>query len=209
MTHPVKTLKLGGKAAILATLMATASFAQTAAPEATTTEAPAAGMTTMEAVNFPTLTTVETDAAVTEDLTAQGYEKVVVLRGADALTVTAERGGVPTEMVFSPTEGTLLLIDGVAPPVPGDMTAGDMAAQPGASTDGEELMSETPESTDFSGQDDVVLDAPTASIEGEETDPVAETIPAQPTVPTTGETGQAEDGGAETEGTSENEDVEG
>lgn len=209
MTHPVETLKLGGKAAILATLMATASFAQTATPEATTTEAPAAGMTTMEAVEFPTLTTVETDEAVTEDLTAQGYENVEVLRGDNALTVTADRGGVPTEMVFSPTEGTLLLIDGVAPPAPGDMTTGGVAAQPGASTDGDEPMSETPDSTNFSGQDDVVLDEPTAAIEGDEVDPVAETIPAQPTVPTTGETGQAEDGGAETDGTSANEEVEG
>lgn len=206
MTHPFETLKLGGKAAILATLMATASFAQTA-----TTEAPA-GMTTMEEVDFPTLTTVETDEAVAAEIVAQGYENVVIVRTDEALTVAAERGGVPTEMVFSPVDGTLMMVDGVEPmgQAPAtDMTTGAGAVGTTASTDGDEPMSETPDSTNFSGQDDVVLDEPTAAIDGEDTDPVAETIPAQPTVPTTGETGQAEDGGAETDGTSANEEVEG
>ncbi|WP_169308758.1 hypothetical protein [Paracoccus gahaiensis] len=202
MTHPVETLKLGGKAAILATLMATASFAQTA-----TTEAPA-GMTTMEEVDFPTLTTVETDEAVAAEIVAQGYENVVVVRTDEALTVAAERGGVPTEMVFSPVDGTLMMVDGVEPMGQAPATGTDMVDTT-ASTDGDEPMSETPQSTDFSGQDDVVLDEPTGSIDGEETDPVAETIPAESTVPMTGETGQDEDGGAETDGTSDNEDVEG
>lgn len=198
ITHTIDTLKLGGKAVALATLMATASFAQTA-----TTEAPAAGMTTMDAVEFPTLSSVETDQQVAEDLVAQGYENIVIVRTDDALTVSADRGGVPTEMVFSPTEGTLILVDGVQP----------MAAAEGSdlvnagSTDGDEPMTETPNSTNFSGQDEPVQDTPTASIEGDETDPVAETIPVEPTVPVTGETGLDEDGGAETDGSSDNEDV--
>lgn len=198
ITHTIDTLKLGGKAVALATLMATASFAQTA-----TTEAPAAGMTTMDAVEFPTLSSVETDQQVAEDLVAQGYENIVIVRSDDALTVSADRGGVPTEMVFSPTEGTLILVDGVQP----------MAADEGTqmvnagSTDGDEPMTETPDSTDFSGQGEPVQDTPTASIEGDETDPVAETIPVEPTVPVTGETGLDEDGGAETDGSSDNEDV--
>ncbi|TGN62089.1 hypothetical protein E4L95_07975 [Paracoccus liaowanqingii] len=200
MTNPVKTIKLGGKAAALAMLMATASFAQTA-----TTEAPA-GMTTMEAVEFPTLTTVDTDEAVAEELVAQGYENIVIVRSDDALAVTAERGGVPTEMVFSPTEGTLVLIDGVAPMAPETDAAPVGTA---ASTDGDEPVSETADSTNFSGQDDVPLDTPTASIEGDEVDPVAETIPVDPSAPTTGETGQAEDGGAETDGTADDEGVDG
>ncbi|QBX35694.1 hypothetical protein E4191_14070 [Paracoccus liaowanqingii] len=200
MTNPVKTIKLGGKAAALAMLMATASFAQTA-----TTEAPA-GMTTMEAVEFPTLTTVDTDEAVAEELVAQGYENIVIVRTDDALAVTAERGGVPTEMVFSPTEGTLVLIDGVAPMAP-ETDAAPVGTV--ASTDGDEPVSETVDSTNFSGQDDVLLDTPTASIEGDEVDPVAETIPVDPSAPTTGETGQAEDGGAETDGTADDEGVDG
>ncbi|TJZ93369.1 hypothetical protein FA743_03885 [Paracoccus gahaiensis] len=162
----------------------------------------------MEEVDFPTLTTVETDEAVAAEIVAQGYENVVVVRTDEALTVAAERGGVPTEMVFSPVDGTLMMVDGVEPMGQAPATGTDMVDTT-ASTDGDEPMSETPQSTDFSGQDDVVLDEPTGSIDGEETDPVAETIPAESTVPMTGETGQDEDGGAETDGTSDNEDVEG
>lgn len=109
MIHLVSTLMRGGRAVALTALMATATLAQSPASDAP------AGMTTMEAVDFPTLSTVGTDEAVAEDLVAQGYEKIVILRAEDVLVVTAERGGVPTEMVFSPDDGTLLMIDGVEP----------------------------------------------------------------------------------------------
>ena len=79
MTNPIASLKLGGAAAVLTALMATASLAQTAVP----TE----GMTTMEEVQFPTLDGFATDQEVIDSLSAQGYENVVVLRGPETLIV--------------------------------------------------------------------------------------------------------------------------
>lgn len=198
-SNPIAAVKLGGKAAILATLMATASFAQTAA-----TETPAE-MTTMEAVEFPVLTSVETDQAVIDSLSEQGYENVVVTRAEGTLVVTGERGGLPTEMVFTDTDGTLVLIDGVEPvaaPAATGTVAADSTVNPAPSTDGDEPVSETPDSANFSGQDQVPLDTPTASVEGDETDPVFETIPADAALPAPegGESGIEADGGAETDG---------
>lgn len=199
MTRSIETLKLGGKAAILATLMATASFAQTAP----------AGVTTLDEVEFPTLQSVETDQQVIDDLSAQGYENVVVTRADDTLIVTGERGGLPTEMIFSAADGALVSVDGV---VPGEATAdaatppvtNTVAGEPEdvAATDGEEPASDVPDASNFSGQDQQPLDTPTASIEGDDTDPVAETIPtdAATPAPEMGEAGQEADGGAETDG---------
>lgn len=107
MTNPIASLKLGGVAAVLTALMATASLAQTAVP----TE----GMTTMEEVQFPTLDSFATDQEVIDSLSAQGYENVVVLRGSETLIVSGERGGLPTELIFSATDGTLLMVDGIEP----------------------------------------------------------------------------------------------
>ncbi|CAM3338910.1 hypothetical protein PANO111632_14935 [Paracoccus nototheniae] len=104
------TLRTGGLAMVLATAAAVASQAQTAAPDV-----PAGEVTRMEAIEFPVLTSVATDEEVAADLVAQGYQNIVVVRTPDALVVAAERGGVPTEMVFSPVDGTLIMIDGVAP----------------------------------------------------------------------------------------------
>ncbi|MFN3277965.1 MAG: hypothetical protein ACK41Y_06155 [Paracoccus hibiscisoli] len=203
-SNPIAAVKLGGKAAILATLMATASFAQT-----TATEAPAE-VTTMDAVEFPALTSVETDQEVIDSLSAQGYENVVVTRADGTLIVTGERGGLPTEMIFSDTDGTLVLVDGVEPvttaPAPAATApvapAAGATVDPATSTDGDEPTSEAPDSANFSGQDQVPLDTPTASVEGDESDPVFETIPSDAVLPTPaeGETGIDADGGAETDG---------
>lgn len=106
MTYLNNTLKTGGQAVVLAILMATTVAAQTAMP----TE-----LTTLEDVEFPTLDSVDTDQAIVDSLIGQGYEGIEIARMDDAIIVTAERGGVPTKMLFSPTEGTLLLVDGIVP----------------------------------------------------------------------------------------------
>ncbi|WP_405403155.1 hypothetical protein [Paracoccus sp. Ld10] len=107
MTHLITAMKLGGKAAVLAIVMASASGAQTAAP--------VDGMTTMEEIQFPTLDGFATDQQVIDSLSAQGYENVAVVRGADALVVSGERGGLPTELIFSAMDGTLVMVDGIEP----------------------------------------------------------------------------------------------
>lgn len=203
MTNPIAALKMGGKAAALAALMAGAAYAQTATPPAE--------LTTMDEVQFPTLQGTETDEQVITALTEQGYENVVVTRADDTLVVTGERGGLPTEMVFNAADGTLVLVDGVEPAAPAttgmgtaDAATTDTAATTDAvpATDGDEPPSETPASSDFSGQDQVPLDTPTASVEGDDVDPVNETIPAEAAIPAPegGEAGQSADGGAETDG---------
>lgn len=196
-TNPIERLKLGGKAAVIATLMATASFAQTAPADA-----PAEAVTTMDEVQFPALEAWETDQQVIDSLSAQGYENVVVLRGDDALTVTGERGGLPTELVFDSETGVLLLADGVAPAdadaAPVEDTVLDGTAPAAASTSARDTPPAPGQGTNFSGQDQVPLDTPTASIEGDETDPVAETIPADATAPVA-DPDQGLEGAAETD----------
>ena len=201
MTNPINALKMGGKAAVLAALMAGTAYAQTATPPAE--------LTTMDEVQFPTLQGTDTDEQVITALTEQGYENLVITRADDTLVVTGERGGLPTEMVFSAADGTLVLVDGVEPAAPattgmGTADAATTAATTDAvpATDGDEPPSETPASSNFSGQDQQPLDTPTASVEGDDVDPVNETIPAEAAVPAPegGEAGQDADGGAETDG---------
>lgn len=210
MINPIQTLKIGGKAAALATLMATASFAQTATTDNNSEVAATPQVTTMEGVQFPELASVETDQQVIDDLSAQGYENVAVTRDGDNVRVTAERAGLPTEMVFDSADARLILVDGVEPSnEPADMAApaatADGAAttlntQPGASTDGDEAPTETPTSSNFSGQADVPIAAPTASTDGEDTDAVEQTIPADAALPVQSGSGTDADGGAETQG---------
>lgn len=203
MINPIQTLKLGGKAAALTTLMATASFAQTAGTEATSEMTASPQITTMEGVQFPELTSVASDQQIIDELSAQGYENVVVMRENDAVRVTAERAGLPTDMVFD-SRAQLVLVDGVEPSTETvDATAPDVpsgSVQTGASTDGDEPSTETPGSSGFGGQDDVVVTEPTASTDGDETDPVAQTIPADAALPVPEGSGLEADGGAETQG---------
>ncbi len=116
MTNPIASLKTGGTAAVLAALMATASIAQTAAP--------AEGMTMMEEVQFPTLDRFATDQEVIDSLSAQGYENIAVVRGPDTLIVSGEHGGLPTELIFSAADGTLVLVDGIEPVINDTATDG-------------------------------------------------------------------------------------
>ncbi|MBM3606137.1 MAG: hypothetical protein FJX25_15840 [Alphaproteobacteria bacterium] len=112
--NPIQTLKMGGTVAALATLLATAAVAQTA-----TTDTPAVTanpqVTTMEGVQFPVLDSFATDQDVIDSLSAQGYENITVTREGETMRVTAERGGLPTEMMFSAADGSLQMVDGVEP----------------------------------------------------------------------------------------------
>lgn len=210
MINPIQTLKLGGKAAALATLMATASIAQTAITDNASDVAADPSITTMEGVQFPELASVETDQQVIDGLSEQGYENVVVTREGEAVRVTAERAGLPTEMVFNSADARLMMVDGVEPSAqpaetaaPAGMTEGaapNLDAQPGAATDGDEPATETPASSDFGGQEDVPITAPTASTDGVDTDPVEQTIPADAALPVPSGSGTEADGGAETGG---------
>ncbi|WP_282602365.1 hypothetical protein [Paracoccus sp. PARArs4] len=86
-------------------------------------------------------------------------------------------------------------------------TAMDDQVQVGASTDGDEPPTETATSTDLSGDEIIPTDAETASTDGDEYDAVADTIPAEAAAEVEGDTGLEEDGGAETSGMSEGEDL--
>lgn len=189
-------LKNGTSVAAVAMLLATGAMAQTADTPTTmittteTTTADAQVDTSVEVISLPVLDVYDTDQAVIDGLTAQGYEITSVERDGETYVVDAVQDGAPTVLVFSTVDGGLMTVDGEAPQV--------------GSTDGEDPNSETPMSSDFSGQGDLALEAETGSMDGTETDPVAETIPLGATQvdDAAGDetSGQEADGGAETDG---------
>ena len=88
-----------------------------------------------------------------------------------------------------------------------EVTAAEQPVQIGASTDGDEPPTETMTSTELGGEEIIPTDAETASTDGDEYDPVEDTIPAGAAVTAEGDTGIDEDGGAETSGMDEGEDL--
>lgn len=129
-----KIVLMGGKAAALGAMFATTAMAQTVVetPAGNTAvvvdpalqaEKPV-GAVTQQA--FPLPEQFENDQAVSEALLAQGFTDIRILREGPIMTVTAQRNGVPTELVYSTANGTLISVDGV-----------EMRAAPDATGDGQ------------------------------------------------------------------------
>ncbi|WP_410218194.1 hypothetical protein [Paracoccus sp. (in: a-proteobacteria)] len=121
-TTSIKGLMLGSKIAATATLLATMAMAQTTAietPQGNTVVVPEEALTEQSSVGvileneYPLLESIENNEAIAETLIAQGYSNVVISREGPILTVTAQRGGVPIELVYSTANGRLVSVDGV------------------------------------------------------------------------------------------------
>ena len=118
----IKTLMLGGKAAAIAALMAGTAMAETTiistptGNDVLTTESamdaePSKGI--VWADDFPVLEEVENNDAIIDTMIAQGFTDLKITRKGPMLTVTGQRAGVPTELVYSTDNGRLISVDGV------------------------------------------------------------------------------------------------
>ena len=118
----IKTLMLGGKAAAIAALMAGTAMAETTiistptgndvlATESAMDAEPSKGI--VWADDFPVLEEVENNDAIIDTMIAQGFTDLKITRKGPMLTVTGQRAGVPTELVYSTANGRLISVDGV------------------------------------------------------------------------------------------------
>ncbi len=117
---PFKALLVGGQIAA-ASLMATTAIAQTTVietPESTVIvpddaleESPSGGFVSES--DYPRLESLENYEAIADTLSDQGYSDIYIQREGPILTVTAQRAGVPTELVYSTANGRLVSVNGV------------------------------------------------------------------------------------------------
>ncbi len=139
---PFKALLVGSQIAA-ASLMATTAIAQTTVietpqstvivPDDALEESPSGGFVAES--DYPRLESLENYEAIADTLSDQGYSDIFIQREGPILTVTAQRAGVPTELVYSTANGRLVSVDGVETRAePGTSSAGDDAGLMGADT---------------------------------------------------------------------------
>ncbi|WP_378946851.1 hypothetical protein [Paracoccus sp. R86501] len=118
----IKTLMLGGKAAAIAALMAGTAMAETTIISTPTGNNVLATESAMDAEqskgmvwadDFPVLEEVENNDAIIDTMIGQGFTDLKITRKGPMLTVTGQRAGVPTELVYSTANGRLVSVDGV------------------------------------------------------------------------------------------------
>lgn len=118
----IKTLMLGGKAAAIAALMAGTAMAETTiistptgndvlATESAMDAEPSKGI--VWADDYPVLEEVENNDAIIDMMIGQGFTDLKITRKGPMLTVTGQRDGIPTELVYSTANGRLVSVDGV------------------------------------------------------------------------------------------------
>lgn len=157
LTRSLKLAMIGGKAAALAALMATTAGAQQAVPtpEGNVVVIPDAAIQpetsgSIPEIGYATLTSFDNDQVVAETLIGQGFTNLVINRTGPLMTVTAQRDGVPTELVYSLANGRLMSVDGVAFQHPADAAA---AAEPGAGSSGATAAGTSGDDDDDAGDD--------------------------------------------------------
>lgn len=152
LTDKIKFALLGGKVAALSVLLGTAALAQdktvVETPEGNTVAIPEAAQTTESPVgairesDYPILEQWENDEAVAVTLVEQGYTDVHILRQGALMTVTAQRDGQPTELVYSVANGSLVSVDGV------ELRRGEEASSTEPSPAVEEIADDVPPDED-------------------------------------------------------------
>ncbi|MCZ0963955.1 hypothetical protein [Paracoccus benzoatiresistens] len=121
LTYTFKIALMGGKAAALGTMLATTTLAQTVVetPSGNTAVVtdpalePTAPVGAVVQPDLPLPEQFENDVAVSETLLAQGFTDIRIVRKGPIMTVTAQRNGMPTELLYSTANGTLVSVDGV------------------------------------------------------------------------------------------------
>lgn len=159
----IKTLMLGGKAAAIAALMAGTAMAETTIISTPTGNDVLATESAMDAEaskgivwadDYPVLEEVENNDAIIEMMIGQGFTDLKITRKGPMLTVTGQRDGVPTELVYSTANGRLVSVDGIeTQDRSGDAepSIADRAMDNVADGDGDAEMSADPSGTDTLG----------------------------------------------------------
>lgn len=152
---PFKALLVGSQIAATS-LMATAAIGQTTqietpqgstviVPDNALEEEPSGGF--VAEGDYPRLESIENYEAIAETLSDQGYSDIFIQREGPILTVTAQRAGVPTELIYSTANGRLVSVDGVETRAdPEGSSGGDDAGQAEAGASDGEGSSDTPDS---------------------------------------------------------------
>ncbi|TJZ92639.1 hypothetical protein FA743_07180 [Paracoccus gahaiensis] len=140
MTTPFKALLRGTQIAATASLLATTALAQTTTidtpqgnsvivPDDALEEQPSGGF--IRESDYPRFESIENYQAIADTLTGQGYSDIFIQREGPILTVTAQRAGVPIELVYSTANARLVSVDGVETRAePEGSSAGDLAGAP-------------------------------------------------------------------------------
>lgn len=148
----LNTALIGGKVLALGALMGTTAVAQTAivvdktdtvvetpagntAVVPGTAAAPGAPVGAVVDGEYRLIEQIDNDQAVAETLIAQGFSDVHILREGALMTVTAQRDGVPTELVYSIANGSLVSVDGVELRAEGDTSSEKDAGVAASATD--------------------------------------------------------------------------
>ncbi|MFN3525725.1 MAG: hypothetical protein ACK4YU_06515 [Paracoccus sp. (in: a-proteobacteria)] len=211
LTGSMKSALIAGKAAALATLMGTAAFAQVSVetPAGTDVTIPQSALegqapvATTPDTGYELLAQSANDDAITMSLEAQGFTSIAILRDGTVLTVTAERDGEPTELVYSTATGRLVSVDGI----PVGPSESDFVVIDGA-TEGTAPATATGGVTDTGvggAADSGIVNAPEPGVPGEtdggEPDPDAtDGTDASDPDAAEGMDGTEAEGGAETDG---------
>lgn len=171
----LSTALIGGKVLALGALMGTTAIAQTAivvdendtvvetpagntAVVPGTAAAPGAPVGAVVDGEYRLIEQIDNDQAVAETLIAQGFSDVHILREGALMTVTAQRNGVPTELVYSIANGSLVSVDGVELRAEGDTSsekdAGVATTATDATDDAADDGTDAGDDTDADGTDD-------------------------------------------------------
>ncbi len=185
LKNSFKAAMVGGRVLTIGALtsgamMGTTALAQTAQVETGTTtivETPAQNTAVVPGIaaapgtpvgavadpGYPLLEQLDNDQAIAQSLISQGFSDVHILREGPILTVNAQRGGQPTELVYSVANGSLVSVDGVklrdAPDATGDGQTSDVGADAGsdnggaAGSDGSDGAGDGSEGGDSDGSD--------------------------------------------------------
>ena len=118
----IKTLVQAGRGVAVLALLAGPAMAQTtviATPQGNDVLVSERALDTDQpkglewADDYPVLEQVENNDAIIDMMIGQGFSDLKILRKGQMLTITGQRDGVPTELVYSTANGRLLSVDGV------------------------------------------------------------------------------------------------
>ncbi|MEF9602180.1 VOC family protein [Paracoccus sp. PXZ] len=143
LKRSIATVLIGGKVLALGAMMSSTALAQSGeviegnttvveTPSGSTVIVPgvaAEPSTPLGAVTepgYPLLEQLDNDEEIARTLISQGFTDVHILREGPILTVNAQRGGQPIELVYSIANGSLISVDGVElRPAPDETGNGD------------------------------------------------------------------------------------
>ncbi|RDW12266.1 hypothetical protein [Paracoccus thiocyanatus] len=152
LKRSLTTALIGGKVLAVGALMGSTVLAQNAEViegDATVVQTPSGNTAIVPGVaaepgtavgavtepDYPLLEQLDNDEAIARTLVAQGFTDIHILREGPMLTVNAQRGGQPIELVYSVANGSLVSVDGVKLRPEPDQSSNGPSSERGTGTD--------------------------------------------------------------------------